>query len=230
MRSCSTQRRIREARSGAPSVGGAIGTVSQLDAHSQSRRTRVGTQRRTPERSRAVHSRLREHCPMLDHISIQCADLRRERCLLRRNPRDDRRAENHGLRRGHRIRRPTDARLLARKQTTGQGFRESHIAFSAPDRATVDAFIEAAKQAGAEVLHPPRVWPEYHANYYGGFVRDQTATTSKRCVTSASSRPLRPRCNLNVLERLAARSRADLRCFVVVVRPGICSGRAGSSA
>ena len=26
--------------------------------------------------------------------------------------------------------------------------------------------------AGAEVLHEPRVWPEYHPNYYGAFVRD----------------------------------------------------------
>ncbi len=25
---------------------------------------------------------------------------------------------------------------------------------------------------GAEVLHQPRVWPEYHPNYYGAFVRD----------------------------------------------------------
>ena len=55
---------------------------------------------------------------------------------------------------------------------TGDGFRESHIAFSAPDRATVDAFVRAAVDAGAEVLHEPRVWPEYHPNYYGGFVRD----------------------------------------------------------
>ena len=55
---------------------------------------------------------------------------------------------------------------------TGEGFRESHIAFTAKDRATVDAFFAAAKQAGAEVLHEPRVWPEYHPNYYGAFVRD----------------------------------------------------------
>jgi len=26
--------------------------------------------------------------------------------------------------------------------------------------------------AGAEVLHQPRLRPEYHAAYYGGFVRD----------------------------------------------------------
>ena len=57
-------------------------------------------------------------------------------------------------------------------QQTGEGFRESHIAFSAPDRAAVRAFFDAAKGAGAEVLHEPRVWTEYHPNYYGAFVRD----------------------------------------------------------
>jgi catechol 2,3-dioxygenase-like lactoylglutathione lyase family enzyme len=50
--------------------------------------------------------------------------------------------------------------------------RENHIAFRAGDRAAVDAFFVAAVSAGAEVLHEPRVWPEYHPNYYGGFVRD----------------------------------------------------------
>ena len=34
------------------------------------------------------------------------------------------------------------------------------------------AFFEAARATGAEVLHAPRVWPEYHPNYYGAFVRD----------------------------------------------------------
>ena len=54
----------------------------------------------------------------------------------------------------------------------GDGFRESHIAFTAPDRAAVHAFFEAATARGAEVLHEPRVWPEYHASYYGAFVLD----------------------------------------------------------
>jgi catechol 2,3-dioxygenase-like lactoylglutathione lyase family enzyme len=57
-------------------------------------------------------------------------------------------------------------------RTTGEGFRESHVAFSAPNRAAVDAFYAAATAAGAEVLHEPRMWPEYHPNYYGVFVRD----------------------------------------------------------
>lgn len=55
---------------------------------------------------------------------------------------------------------------------TGEGFRESHIAFAAPDRSAVDAFFETAVAAGAGVLHEPRVWPEYHQHYYGAFVRD----------------------------------------------------------
>jgi catechol 2,3-dioxygenase-like lactoylglutathione lyase family enzyme len=50
--------------------------------------------------------------------------------------------------------------------------REVHIAFSATDAAAVRAFFEAATGMGAEVLHEPRFWPEYHDHYYGGFVRD----------------------------------------------------------
>lgn len=50
--------------------------------------------------------------------------------------------------------------------------RPIHVAFAAPDRAAVRAFFAAAVAAGAEVLHEPRVWPEYHPNYYGAFVRD----------------------------------------------------------
>jgi catechol 2,3-dioxygenase-like lactoylglutathione lyase family enzyme len=54
----------------------------------------------------------------------------------------------------------------------GAASRESHIAFTAANRAEVRAFFDAAVAAGAEVLHEPREWPEYHANYYGAFVRD----------------------------------------------------------
>ncbi len=50
--------------------------------------------------------------------------------------------------------------------------RPPHIAFSAPDRAAVDAFHAAALGAGSTSLHAPQVWPEYHADYYGAFARD----------------------------------------------------------
>jgi catechol 2,3-dioxygenase-like lactoylglutathione lyase family enzyme len=56
--------------------------------------------------------------------------------------------------------------------TTGEDNREVHVAFQARDREAVRAFFDAAVATGAEVLHEPRVWPEYHPDYYGAFVRD----------------------------------------------------------
>ncbi len=50
--------------------------------------------------------------------------------------------------------------------------RQGHFAFTAPDRAAVTAFHEAALAMGGESLHEPRVWPEYHSGYFGAFVRD----------------------------------------------------------
>jgi catechol 2,3-dioxygenase-like lactoylglutathione lyase family enzyme len=55
--------------------------------------------------------------------------------------------------------------------TTGPA-RELHVAFAAPGREAVDEVHRAAVAAGAEVLHAPRVWPEYHPGYYAVFVRD----------------------------------------------------------
>ena len=50
--------------------------------------------------------------------------------------------------------------------------REIHVAFEAQDASAVRAFFDAATSLGAEVLHEPRFWPEYHDAYYGAFVRD----------------------------------------------------------
>jgi catechol 2,3-dioxygenase-like lactoylglutathione lyase family enzyme len=55
---------------------------------------------------------------------------------------------------------------------TDDGGRQSHVAFSAVDRDAVLAFHRVAVELGSEVLHEPRVWPEYHPDYYGAFVRD----------------------------------------------------------
>jgi catechol 2,3-dioxygenase-like lactoylglutathione lyase family enzyme len=55
---------------------------------------------------------------------------------------------------------------------TGTETREMHVAFSAPDRAAIDAVHEAAVAAGVEVLHAPKEWPEYHPGYYAVFLRD----------------------------------------------------------
>lgn len=54
----------------------------------------------------------------------------------------------------------------------GDGFRESHVAFTAASRAQVHAFFDAAVGLGAEVLYEPKEWPDYHPGYYAAFVRD----------------------------------------------------------
>jgi len=58
------------------------------------------------------------------------------------------------------------------KQTTGGTQREIHVAFTAPNRTTVDTVHRTARDLGAEILHEPKEWPEYHPGYYAVFVRD----------------------------------------------------------
>ncbi|MFA5122900.1 VOC family protein [Zavarzinia sp.] len=47
-----------------------------------------------------------------------------------------------------------------------------HVAFAAPDRATVDAFYAAAMAAGGRDNGAPGIRAHYHPNYYGAFVLD----------------------------------------------------------
>jgi catechol 2,3-dioxygenase-like lactoylglutathione lyase family enzyme len=47
-----------------------------------------------------------------------------------------------------------------------------HVAFSSPDRVTVDAFYRAAIAAGAKDNGPPGLRSNYHSSYYGAFVLD----------------------------------------------------------
>ena len=47
-----------------------------------------------------------------------------------------------------------------------------HLAFAAPDRATVDAFYEAGLQAGGRDNGSPGLRPHYHAGYYAAFLID----------------------------------------------------------
>jgi catechol 2,3-dioxygenase-like lactoylglutathione lyase family enzyme len=48
----------------------------------------------------------------------------------------------------------------------------AHVAFTARTREDVDAFHAAALAAGGEDNGPPGLRPQYHADYYGAFVRD----------------------------------------------------------
>ncbi len=109
---------------------------------------------------------------MLDHISLQCADVAESARFYDRvlATLGGTRLMDFGQVIGYGT--PPMPTFWIGGQNTGTGFREAHIAFSASDRTAVDDFFEAAVAVGAEVLHRPRVWPEYHPNYYGAFVRD----------------------------------------------------------
>jgi catechol 2,3-dioxygenase-like lactoylglutathione lyase family enzyme len=60
---------------------------------------------------------------------------------------------------------------LSQAQHEGRD-RELHLAFRALNRDAVHVFHQAALAIGAEVLHAPRLFPEYHSNYYAAFIRD----------------------------------------------------------
>jgi catechol 2,3-dioxygenase-like lactoylglutathione lyase family enzyme len=109
---------------------------------------------------------------MLDHISIQCADVPASAAFYDAvlAPLGGGRVMDFGDVIGYGIGSKPD--FWIGPQNTGEGFRESHIAFVARDRETVRAFFEAATSGGAAVLYEPRLRPEYHPNYYGAFVRD----------------------------------------------------------
>jgi catechol 2,3-dioxygenase-like lactoylglutathione lyase family enzyme len=57
---------------------------------------------------------------------------------------------------------------LAVRETT----RRVHVAFTAADRATVDAFHAAALRSGGVDNGTPGPRPHYHENYYAAFVFD----------------------------------------------------------
>ena len=108
---------------------------------------------------------------MIDHISVQVADPAASAAFYDRvlAPLGGTRLLDFGQVIGYGTTRPT---FWIGPVTTEGRAREAHIAFSAADRGGVRAFLAAAVETGAEVLHEPRLWPEYHPDYYGAFVRD----------------------------------------------------------
>ena len=110
--------------------------------------------------------------PMIDHVSVQCADVGVSAPFYDKvlEPLGGGRVMDFGQVVGFGVERHPEFWLGPRD--SGTGFRESHLAFTAGSRPAVDAFFAAAVAAGAEVLHEPRVWPEYHSTYYAAFVRD----------------------------------------------------------
>jgi catechol 2,3-dioxygenase-like lactoylglutathione lyase family enzyme len=108
---------------------------------------------------------------VLDHVGIQCSDLAASTAFYDAvlTPLGQRRLKDFQVAIGYGA---DHADFWISGYREGEGFRESHLAFAAADRAAVDAFFAAAVATGAEVLHEPAIHPEYHENYYGAFVRD----------------------------------------------------------
>ncbi|AZM53161.1 glyoxalase [Streptomyces sp. WAC 01529] len=108
---------------------------------------------------------------MLDHIAIQVSDIAASAAFYDAalGPLGGARKKQFGENISFGV---TGHPLWLVPATDATPSRELHIAFVADDRASVDAFYAAALAAGAEGLHAPRLWPEYHESYYGAFVRD----------------------------------------------------------
>lgn len=109
---------------------------------------------------------------MLDHLSIQVADMEASATFydLVLAPLGYERVLDFGEVVG--FGRDGRPQFWLGPVTTSGEAREVHVAFEAADRDKVVEFHDAATAAGAEVLHEPRVFPEYHPNYFGAFVRD----------------------------------------------------------
>jgi catechol 2,3-dioxygenase-like lactoylglutathione lyase family enzyme len=113
---------------------------------------------------------------VLDHLALQCADPDAAAAFYLRV------FAALGLREAMRVPRPEGVVVglsgpdgfphLWFGPLVDPGVRPVHLALTAPSRAAVDDVHAAAVDSGTEVLHPPRVWPEYHPGYYGVFLRD----------------------------------------------------------
>ncbi|MCX6401423.1 MAG: VOC family protein [Propionibacteriales bacterium] len=109
---------------------------------------------------------------MIDHLGINCADLAASKAFYDAvlAPLGFTRIMDYDVACGYGT--ENDPAFWLSRYDDMPPNREVHVAFTAADVAAVHAFHDAAVAAGAEVLHAPRPWPEYHPGYYGAFVRD----------------------------------------------------------
>jgi catechol 2,3-dioxygenase-like lactoylglutathione lyase family enzyme len=108
---------------------------------------------------------------MLDHVTIGVTDLERARDFY------DRALKPLGIERLYADGERYSGYGIGRKAFFWIGRRDdvstgAHIAFTAPDRPTVDAFYLTAIAAGGRDNGKPGLRPQYQANYYGAFVLD----------------------------------------------------------
>ena len=115
---------------------------------------------------------------MLDHLSIEVADLARSRAFYdaalaplgyaRRFDLAD--ASGYGMP----LTKPLKEQALPFWISQGSGAvaANGHVCFAAPSRAAVEAFHRVALAAGARDNGRPGLRPQYHRNYFAAFVLD----------------------------------------------------------
>jgi catechol 2,3-dioxygenase-like lactoylglutathione lyase family enzyme len=108
---------------------------------------------------------------MLDHVTIGVSDVERSKKFY------DRALRPLGIARLYAEAEQYAGYGISPKAFFWIGLRDipqtgSHIAFTAPDRATVDRFHDEAIAAGGRDNGRPGIRPDYHPDYYGAFVLD----------------------------------------------------------
>ncbi len=108
---------------------------------------------------------------MFDHVSLRVSDFERSKAFY------DRALKPLGIERlyaegpmavGYGVR--SKAFFWIGQHADAKG--GAHIAFPAPDHATVDRFYAEAMAAGGRDNGAPGLRPNYHPDYYGAFVLD----------------------------------------------------------
>ena len=67
--------------------------------------------------------------------------------------------------------------------------RQTHLALRVEDETTVRLVHEFATARGAEILHGPRLWPEYAPDYYAVFIRDPAGNNLELKCQASTGRP-----------------------------------------
>jgi catechol 2,3-dioxygenase-like lactoylglutathione lyase family enzyme len=108
---------------------------------------------------------------LLDHVTIGVSDAERSKTFY------DRALRPLGITRLYAEGETAAGYGISPKAFFWIGLREipqtgAHIAFTAPDRTTVDRFHQEALAAGGRDNGQPGTRKHYHPNYYGAFVLD----------------------------------------------------------
>ena len=109
---------------------------------------------------------------MFDHVTIRVSDLgaskRFYETVLQREPEGEEFLEwdDFGI-----------AQAVGEHSVT----RHLHVGFAAPSREKVDAFWRRGVEAGYRSDGEPGLRPEYHPDYYGGFLLDPEGNSAEAC-------------------------------------------------